>query len=299
MIKQMPRSEQTQSLARNDDGTSPMLSSHRRNVCAMAAAMFLGLACATVPAGPPPPPPKLSVGAVLRRIEPVGQTVLKQTRGGVTITLAPVPFDTQTTTACAYDRAGFSLIVPEGVSRETHTRLEEQRFQVITVSPSALSLLLTIRNGMGRVFRGAGAVVQLKVDQTIQAAEQSDYLEFINALIPPQAEQQVRLKGPSLTALTDSATFAVLLFDVVTAIDNAGSVRNRDNFEWYFRVRHQPIRRTLDAIQSRRSFWVTNTDARAALSPAPASPGSLPTTVIRPDGTQIATLNVRDCMFQP
>ena len=250
--------------------------------------------CATAPAGPPP---TLSIGAILRHVEPVGETSPTQTRGGLTLTLAPVSFDTVTTTACSYRPVELGLLqrVPEGVSERTHTLLEENRFGALRVRPTELTLLLTIRNQMDRVFRGAGAVVQFTVDQSVQAVEQSKYLEFLNTPITPGSETQIRMRGPSLPALRDGATFGVLLFDVVTAIDNAGNISNRDNFEWYFEVRHEVIRRTLETVEGRRRVWVLNGEARSVMASS-GIPSSLPARVVRPDGTIVRSSTVTTCL---
>ncbi|MFN2533422.1 MAG: hypothetical protein ABR555_19225 [Pyrinomonadaceae bacterium] len=204
----------------------------------------------------PSAPPTASVSATLPRIQAASQTNETQRHGRVSITVAASRFDTASVAGCAYAVAprGLIEVVPRGVTQETHAKLRETSYSDLVVSPSDLSFLVTIRNGMSRVFRGAGALVQFSVDNHVQAVQQSNYVEFISALIPPGGETQLRISGPSMGALADSATLGVSLFDVVTDIDNAGNVTKRDNFEWFFRVKLQRIQRSVPATA--RIIWL-------------------------------------------
>lgn len=256
-------------------------------------ASCLSLSCATATN----PPPQMSIGAKLTDMERVGQTPATQTNGGVSITVAPVAFDTVKTTVCSYERPGQQLFqtIPEGVSEETHTSLEEEKFKVLSVQPTELSFLVTIRNQMDRVFRGSRAVVQFTADEKIQAVEKSNYIDLLNALVPPGSETQIRIRGPSLNALTDGSTVGMQLFDVVTAIDSAGNVVNRDNFEWYFTVHEETIRRTLETIESRRTIWVPDARVEAILADRIENPSVLPVKIVRPDGTPLKTVSPTEC----
>src|SRR6185312_11384440 len=120
-------------------------------------------------------------------------------------------FDTVGRTVCAYrlPPPSFANILaspPGPATVQTHQRFTEVRFHDIDPEPSDLRFFVTIHNGMSRVFRGSGAVVQFNVDSHVQAVEQSNYLDFLNVLIPPGGEAQVKISGPQLTALRDGAT---------------------------------------------------------------------------------------------
>lgn len=262
---------------------------HLSTVCVVAS--ILSLACATTP------PPQMTVGTRLTDVEGVGRTPATQTNGGVTITVAPVAFDTTRRTVCSYERAGPSVFqsVPDDVSEETHTRLEEETFQVLSAQPTELTFLLTIRNQMDRVFRGSGAVVQFTADEKVQAVEQANYRNLLDALIPPGNERQIRIRGPSIDALSDGSTVGVQLFDVVTAIDSAGNVVSRDNFEWHFTIQNETIRQTLETIDSRRTFWAPDARAEALLSRSLDDPSVQSVRLVRPDGTTLKTVKPASC----
>jgi hypothetical protein len=204
----------------------------------------------------------VDVFADVPSIVPAAQTTETQHHGGVTITVAPTQFDTVGRTKCKYrlPQATLFTIAPTGASNETHRKLLEVQYHDIDVNNRDLAFAVTIRNGMTRVFRGSGALVQFNLDSHVQAVEQSGYLEFLNVLIPPMGEAQVHIAGPALSSLKDGATLGVFLYDVVTAIDNAGTVTHRDNFEWYFRVnlRHVMEKSTLVAT----NVWVPHAQLR-------------------------------------
>ena len=214
-----------------------------RSRAAMWACGVAVLAGCTPVATTPQPTPEVDVFADLPSVVPAAQTTETQRRGGVTITVAPTHFDTVGRTVCKYREPQASLftIAPSGATLQTHRKLLEIEYHDIDVTPPGLTFLVTIRNGMNRVFRGSGAVVTFNVDSRVQAVEQSSYMELLNVLIPPGGEAQVHISGPALPSLNDGTTLGLFLYDVVTAIDNAGTVTHRDNFEWFFRVGRRRI----------------------------------------------------------
>lgn len=256
---------------------------------------YLMTSCATVSQGPSP---QMSIGAMLTDIEPVGSTPATQTQGGVTINLTPSSFDTVRSTACIYKRNEGALLFEYllDAPTETHTRLQEEKLNILRVIPSKLTLSVTIQNQMERVFRGEGAVVQFLVDESIEDVEESQYLDLIEILIPPGGERQIQIQGPSVGALQEGSTISLKLFDVVTSIDQAGNILRRDNFEWNFRVQQATIRRTLSTIVSRENILYPNAIARSILESSLDDPSILPTRIIQPpENTVISTESLKKC----
>jgi hypothetical protein len=66
------------------------------------------------------------------------------------------------------------------------------------------------------------------------AIEQTAYAELTNVIVPPRAQQQVNIDGPSLSVLPDQTTIGLFLYDVATKTDAAGNVTEKQNFEWYY-----------------------------------------------------------------
>jgi hypothetical protein len=164
-----------------------------------------------------------------------------------------------------------NLVVPREVSPSTHQHVEETRYDAFTVTPENLSFLLTIRNQMNRVFRGAGAVVQFNVGGRVQGIDQSQYANLLATLIPPQGQTEIRLGGPTIDALTSGTSQAILgvfLSDIVVGIDNAGNIVARNNFEWFFNVQSNTVSETVPSTT--RRVWIPN---REAITIMEATPG--------------------------
>ena len=237
-------------------------------------------ACAALVAANPTGTPPFDVYALVPKLVPSGQTVEMQRHGAVVITLAATRFDTMSVAGCTYAFARQAIIstMPMSVSTQTHAKLIETRYADLTVMPNQLSFLLTIKNQMNRVFRGDGAVVQFSADQRVQAVSQANYVDFINTIIPPGGESQIRISGPSLSALSDSTMLGVSLFDVVTQIDDAGRVAKRENFSWYFRVSRQRI--SSRVVGRDRNVWVPRSEmSRVVRVARDGSAAILPTKV--------------------
>jgi len=224
--------------------------------------------------------------AIVPDVSPLPETADTQEKGGVAISLAPVPFRVDRMPGCSYSFVtGFQLpLVPRGVSPETHQRMRESTFQAMAVTPNDMELLLTVRNRMNRVFRGAGAVVQFNVRGRLQGTDQSRYADFLGMLVPPQGEAQIRIAGPPVSSLfsgnrgetlgelqsyinSGNATIGVFLSDVVTGIDNAGTIVARDNFEWFFKVQMTLLEEEVPA-QS-RNVWIPNREAVKIMEATP------------------------------
>lgn len=210
----------------------------------------------------------VSAGAAVRDLVLPADSTATQTRGGVTISLRLVPFDTAAVTMCEYRRPQESRALiqirvrpspPAGVTDRTHVEYTETRFQALEVTPAEMHLTLKVKNNMARVFRGAGAVVQYRLGNQVKTVDQSVFVDFVNALIPPGGEGEVHIRGLPVDALGDSAVVSVALYDVVTAIDNAGMITSRENFEWQIGVRRRVVRRDVAAVQ--QSIWMPNREA--------------------------------------
>jgi hypothetical protein len=230
-----------------------------------------------------PAPEQFTFAVDVPEVTPLSQTASTQRQGGVSITVASARFDTATHAECSYDFArGLAVFEapPPGASLQTDQQFSETSRAIVGVNHPTLAFLVTIRNNMARVFRGAGALVEFKVDSHVEAVEKQNYTEFLNALLPPGSESQLTISGPPLTTLRDGTKVGVFLYDVVTAIDGAGNVTKRENFEWYFRVSRRHM--TVSTTSAIRNVWVPGPEVRRIA-------------LLLPDNTQRLVPN-KDCM---
>lgn len=102
----------------------------------------------------------------------------------------------------------------------------------------------------------------MAVDGEIERVEEYRYEELVANLLPPRQRQQVPVKVTTADRLPEQGIVELFLFDIVTAIDSAGNVTERQNFDWTFRVTHE--RRAVRTVTGLRThWWVPNAEAKA------------------------------------
>lgn len=134
--------------------------------------------------------------------------------------------------------------------------VERTHVPEMVLDPDRLIFQVHINNQMPRVFRGSGIVVQFNVAGKLVAVDPSGYGDLVNVLIPPRGEQELKVFGPSISAIPDPSLVALLFYDVVTNQDVAGNVTEKQNFEWYFQYRTQVTEQTVDVLPPER-LWIT------------------------------------------
>jgi hypothetical protein len=183
----------------------------------------------------------VSVDESTPSMSPAPETQVNQTKGGVTISVETDLYRTEAVPQ-AFDtpfQPGFRDIfhigctgpVVPGGHREYFIR--NYRTEVLT-RPDHLVLHLHIVNEMPRVFRGSGALVQFQVAGKTLHVDPAGYGDFLNAIIPPRSSQDIDIVGPPVSELPEQANIGVFLYDVVTKMDEAGNIQEKQNYEWYF-----------------------------------------------------------------
>lgn len=199
------------------------------------AASIVAPGCATVP---PPPPADTSVTMTCLQpnTTPLQETKEIQTKGGIQIIVAMQPFqcvpDFKQRSVMATPDFAEQLLA--GKQHPGQRYVETTRTPYFAIKPDRLKVTLKIVNQLSRVFRGAGAVVQFTVAGKTWANKQEDYAEFSNVIIPPRGEQQIEIYGPPVEAVPPQANLGLFLYDVVTKVDAAGNIVEKQNFEWYY-----------------------------------------------------------------
>jgi hypothetical protein len=190
----------------------------------------------------PAPPNVVSIDVLTPSIAPAPETKPLQTKGGITISI-----DTDTYQTAAVPEAVESQFQPgfkemfhipctgaftPGVG---HIDYFLHNFEPTAVTkPDHLVLHLHITSSLPRVFRGSGAIVQFQVAGKALHVNPSGYGDFLNAIIPPRSSQDIDIVGPAIADLPQRATVGVYIYDVVTRLDEAGNIQEKQNFEWYY-----------------------------------------------------------------
>ena len=215
-------------------------------------------------AGLLPPPPETFSRTItfdVPELTPLTQTAATQTRSGVSISLRIEPPQLYRNLMCQYrPHQAPVLFMPAGATKATHDLFREARFEAPGLSTRDVLFHFTITNRLDRVFRGAGAVLQLSVDGKAQPIAQNAYIDFLNTLVLPREVKEVTVRIPGSSDLIGGGALGVFLYDVVTKTNAAGNVQARENFEWYYKVKRNPVSETVSA--PRRTVWVSKPDAQ-------------------------------------
>lgn len=195
------------------------------------AAIFSG--CGTTA---PTPPQTTKVRCTVPVITRMAETKESQDKGGVVIGVVPALYKGVRVDKVTLEQAepppDFTIIF--GPPRTGQVFVKETVVPGLRTQPSRLQFSVRINNNLARVFRGQGAVVQYNIGGKLIPFDKTDYRAFVNAIVPPRNEMTIEILGPSLDALGEKGTIGIFIYDVVTAMDDAGRIIEKQNYEWYF-----------------------------------------------------------------
>ena len=189
----------------------------------------------------PPQPTTVSVEVSTPSLAPMPQTEATQSKGGVQISIDTDLFKTDVVpnpVKSPYE-PGFKEMFhipctgqrnPNGGFNYYITNYEP----LVVTKPDHLVMHLHITNNLPRVFRGAGALIQFTIGGKAIHVDPQGYGDFANAIIPPRSAQDIDIVGPAISDLPANATIGVFLYDVVTKMDDAGNIQEKQDFEWFY-----------------------------------------------------------------
>jgi len=202
-------------------------------------------------------PTTTKVSAKLPTFAPLAETNPTQEKGGLTITIAPAEYHT-TALFLSSDRRVFAtlkerLLAPVDITRNM---LVEKIFTPVPeIVPDTLGFRVHVSNQMPRVFRAAGIVVQFNVAGKVVQYDPSGTTELVQAIIPPRSEQFMDIHGAKISDIPERCTIGVFFYDVVTKLDTAGNVIEKQNFEWYFQYATKLVEEEV-AVPPPKRVWV-------------------------------------------
>lgn len=190
------------------------------------------------PAEPPPEPTVASVDVGVPSLAPSAETKATQLKGGIQIAI-----DTDVYAADAKPvytqtpfQPGFKEIFHIGCmgAGTVPTYFIRNYKPQVTLNHDHLVLHLHLTNNLPRVFRGAGALIQFNIAGKAVHVDSNGYGDFLNAIIPPRSTQDIDIVGPELSIIPPRAIIGVFIYDVVTKMDDAGNIKEKQDFEWYY-----------------------------------------------------------------
>ncbi len=216
--------------------------------------------CALPPPKPPEPNPVVTASCRYPVLIPAPETKEHQTKGGITISLAPNMFtcvkavqrtaqDVQPTMAEVMQNS-----LARGNAAQAYKLVEITSTPVLKPTPERITFRVKINNEMSRIFRGAGTIVAVNFGRRNVSIGQEDYAELTNITVTPRSEAQVVIRGPAFENVPDKTILGIFLYDVVTRIDEAGNVKEKQNYEWYYTLESQTKEESGEVVKTRE--WV-------------------------------------------
>ncbi len=204
----------------------------------------------------PPPPVVVKVSTEVPSLAPLAETEQTQTKGGLRITLLPETFSAKEVISTQVRPVRPPTFLGMAV-RPSPTSVYVERTEVprLDITPPRLVLRIQLSNQMSRVFRGSGIAVQFNVAGKTVAVGSSNYGDLINIVIPPRGQQEITIFGPEILSIPAPSTIGIFFFDVVTNIDQAGNVIDKQNFEWYFSYQTQRVEKEMTVPPPER-MWM-------------------------------------------
>lgn len=163
-----------------------------------------------------------------------------QERDGIRMVVTPEPFRLEREIQQGFRSVPVMLAL--GTTRPVDRRIVSSP----SILPDQLRFNVRISNRLARVIRLSGTVLSFQVAGKSVNVPQDRNTEFLSGIILPQQEVELEVVGPELLDIVgeqmdrlpgDTATVGLLMFDIVTATDQAGNPTRRSNFEFYYRFR--------------------------------------------------------------
>jgi hypothetical protein len=206
---------------------------------AVISAVLLG-SCSTTGRAPAAPE-TATMTCNLPIVTALTETQEYQVKGDIGISVAATTFEcnrtTKTTEREIQPGLFDSLLLPDTPTGTWayYMKAETITQPVFELSPGRLTFKVKINNQGTRVFRGTGTVVLYGVSGRNLSVDQANYAGLTNIIVPPRSEAVVDIYGPDLGQLgTEPTTMVLSLYDVATKTDAAGTITEKQNFEWLY-----------------------------------------------------------------
>jgi hypothetical protein len=201
-------------------------------------------------------PTSVKTSALVPSLAVSAETPENQIKGGLRITVSPEPFKTveswSTKQRGVPPPSKFGFVV---VPAPNAVYMERTKVPGLVVAPDHLVFHVHLNNEMPRVFRGSGIAVQFNVAGKLVSVDSSRYGDLLNIILSPGNEQELTILGPDISSITAPTTIGLFFFDVVTNMDQAGNVAEKQNFEWYFTYQTQAVEKEF-SVPPPETGWV-------------------------------------------
>jgi len=173
----------------------------------------------------------------LPTITPTNGTIQTQKKGGVLITCEVIPFNVSELNKEKRDIFYADPKLPG------YDIFQVKNTPIAVIQPESFIINIKIKNNQERILKIRETAMLMQIDGVTYNMPESDIKEWYAAMVIKNAEFSYRIKGPNIKNLNGAKLLYLFINDVPTEMDAAGNIKKRENFEWYFECKMQPIQK--------------------------------------------------------
>jgi len=179
----------------------------------------------------------ITISYKLPIIIPTGKTTQSQTKGGVIITAEIIPFSA---TLSNKKEKTITYADPDKPGYDVYEVVNAPEFKV---SPDNIQFNIRIRNNEQVPLKLSEVGFALIIDG-VQWSFPQGYLDDWNkGLILTGFDKEYTINGPDLSGLYSAQVVYLFLNGVPISYDEAGNIKKKDNFQWYFECKTEEVKK--------------------------------------------------------
>lgn len=168
-------------------------------------------------------------------IEMVDNTKQIVTKGGVTISceLVPIKVSEEKIESDPYP----TIVDAEAYKNHKYDRYCKVTKSVFTTYPENVQWRINIRNKSGKILRLHELGLALLVDGVMYDQPEEFSKMWSAGMILDGFDKEYNINGPQLQGIGDQKVMAIIIQDVPTEYDQAGTKIKVESFEWFFKIK--------------------------------------------------------------
>ncbi|GAB4500442.1 MAG: hypothetical protein OHK0019_38860 [Saprospiraceae bacterium] len=173
----------------------------------------------------------------LPALKAVEQTKQDQVKGGVTVSCEVTPFEAVKT---MYEEKEIVTADPNKPGYDIFKVHAKARYEV---KPDDVWFNIRIKNNQDRILKLKDVAIVILVDGVAYNIPDEAKQEWVGGMLVKGFEKTQKIKGPKISGLATDKIVYVSINDVPTAYNAAGEVTKKENFEWYYQVTREKVKK--------------------------------------------------------
>lgn len=170
-------------------------------------------------------------------LKAVEQTKQDQVKGGVTVSCEVTPFEAVKT---MYEEKETVTADPNKPGYDIFKVGTKARYEV---KPDEVWFNIRIKNNQDRILKLKDVAIVMLVDGVAYNIPDEAKQDWVGGMLVKGFEKTQRIRGPKISGLATDKIVYVSVNDVPTAYNAAGDVTKKENFEWYYQVAREKVKK--------------------------------------------------------